>query len=165
ADFHFYISPSPGRSYATAVYDSIMAPTSSPAQSLVPSEAWAMLGRTDLEAYTSWDFPSQSAGHPDAGDASFNGVTPAGCAANLVRRRHPRLDYRRRVPRRHVHSCRVPPPRIARAAVRADRHDCPPSPPRSICVADVGASGSAFQLLPPGVQVSLHLAETGWGIE
>jgi len=45
-----------------------------------------MLGRTDLEAYTSWDFPSQSAGHPDAGDASFNGVTPAGCAANLVRR-------------------------------------------------------------------------------
>ncbi len=69
-----------------AVYDSIMAPTSSPAQSLVPSEAWAMLGRTDLEAYTSWDFPSQSAGHPDAGDASFNGVTPAGCAANLVRR-------------------------------------------------------------------------------
>ncbi|TMA05830.1 MAG: hypothetical protein E6J93_02680 [Methanobacteriota archaeon] len=63
-----------------------MAPTSSPAQSLVPSEAWAMLGRTDLEAYTSWDFPSQSAGHPDAGDASFNGVTPAGCAANLVRR-------------------------------------------------------------------------------
>jgi len=45
-----------------------------------------MLGRTDLEAYTTWDFPSQSAGHPDAGDASFNGVTPAGCAANLVRR-------------------------------------------------------------------------------
>jgi len=45
-----------------------------------------MLGRTDLEAYTSWDFPSQAAGHPDAGDASFNGVTPAGCAANLVRR-------------------------------------------------------------------------------
>lgn len=45
-----------------------------------------MLGRTDLEAYTSWDFPTQSAGHPDAGDASFNGVTPSGCAANLVRR-------------------------------------------------------------------------------
>jgi len=45
-----------------------------------------MLGRTDLEAYTTWDFPTQSAGHPDAGDASFNGVTPAGCAANIVRR-------------------------------------------------------------------------------
>ena len=45
-----------------------------------------MLGRTDLEAYTTWDFPTQSAGHPDAGDASFNGVTPAGCVANLVRR-------------------------------------------------------------------------------
>src|SRR3989454_11599599 len=45
-----------------------------------------MLGRTDLEAYTTWDFPSQSAGHPDAGDASFNGVPPAGCAANMVRR-------------------------------------------------------------------------------
>ena len=45
-----------------------------------------MLGRTDLEAYTSWDFPSQASGHADAGDASFNGVTPAGCAANLVRR-------------------------------------------------------------------------------
>ncbi len=26
-----------------------------------------MLGRTDLEAYTTWDFPTQSAGHPDAG--------------------------------------------------------------------------------------------------
>jgi len=63
-----------------------MAPTASPAQSVVPAEAWEMLGRTDLEAYTSWDFPSQAAGHPDAGDASFNGVTPAGCAANLVRR-------------------------------------------------------------------------------
>ena len=37
-----------------------------------------MLGRIDLEAYTTWDFASQSAGHPDAGDASFNGVTPAG---------------------------------------------------------------------------------------
>jgi len=63
-----------------------MALTASPAQSVVPAEAWEMLGRTDLEAYTSWDFPSQAAGHPDAGDASFNGVTPAGCAANLVRR-------------------------------------------------------------------------------
>src|SRR2546425_7643690 len=64
----------------------MMAPTSSHPPSPVPAEAWAMLGRTDLEAYTSWDFPSQAAGHPDAGDASFNGVTPAGCAANLVRR-------------------------------------------------------------------------------
>src|SRR5467141_1842789 len=63
-----------------------MAPTASHPQSQVPSEAWEMLGRTDLEAYTSWDFPSQAAGHPDAGDSSFNGVTPAGCAANLVRR-------------------------------------------------------------------------------
>ncbi|HEX9566982.1 MAG TPA: hypothetical protein VGA48_05230 [Thermoplasmata archaeon] len=45
-----------------------------------------MLGRTDLEPYTTWDFPSQSDGHPGAGDASFNGVTPALCAVNLVRR-------------------------------------------------------------------------------
>src|SRR5256712_10173290 len=64
----------------------MMAPTPSSAPSSVPAEAWAMLGRTDLEAYTTWDFPTQSAGHPDAGDASFNGVTPAGCAANIVRR-------------------------------------------------------------------------------
>jgi SAM-dependent methyltransferase len=63
-----------------------MAPTPSPDRSPVPSEAWAMLGRNDLEAYTTWDFPSQSTGHPHAGDASFNGVTPAACAANLVRR-------------------------------------------------------------------------------
>ena len=45
-----------------------------------------MLGRRDLEASTCWDFPTQSDGHLGAGDASFNGVTPAGCAANLVRR-------------------------------------------------------------------------------
>src|SRR2546428_10710508 len=63
-----------------------MALTASPAQSVVPAEAWEMLGRTDLEAYTSWDFPSQAAGHPGGGDASFNGVTPAGCAANMVGR-------------------------------------------------------------------------------
>src|SRR2546426_6294930 len=62
------------------------APPSSHPPPPAPAEAWAMLGRTDLEAYTTWDFPSQSAGHTDAGDASFNGVTPAGCAANLVRR-------------------------------------------------------------------------------
>src|SRR2546425_6177933 len=64
----------------------MMASTGSPAPSPIPAEAWAMLGRTDLEAYTTWDFPTQSAGHRDAGDASFNGVTPAGCVANLVRR-------------------------------------------------------------------------------
>src|SRR2546427_11901850 len=54
--------------------------------SSVPSEAWAMLGMTDLEATTCWDFPTQSDGHPDVGDASFNGVTPARCVSNLVRR-------------------------------------------------------------------------------
>src|SRR3989442_5540032 len=64
----------------------MMAPTRSSSPSSLPAEAWAMLGRTDLEAYTTWDFPSQSGGHPDGGDASFNGVPPAGCAANLVRR-------------------------------------------------------------------------------
>ena len=45
-----------------------------------------MLGRTDLEAYTCWDFPTQSDRGACAGDATFNGVTPARCAANLVRR-------------------------------------------------------------------------------
>jgi len=55
-------------------------------QSPVPREAWAMLGRTDLEAYTCWDFPFQSDRETRAGDATFNGVTPARCAANLVRR-------------------------------------------------------------------------------
>src|SRR2546430_7120513 len=64
----------------------MMAPTSSHLPSRAPAEGWAMLGRTDREAYTTWDFPSQPAGHPEAGDASFNGVPPAGCAANLVRR-------------------------------------------------------------------------------
>src|SRR2546426_11319063 len=54
--------------------------------SSVPSEAWAMLGMTDLEATTCWDFPTQSDGHPDVGDASFNGGTPARCVSNLVRR-------------------------------------------------------------------------------
>src|SRR5438445_6916195 len=81
-----HISPSGRRSYGKATWDRMMAPTPSSAPSFVPAEAWAMLGRTDLEAYTTWDFPTQSAGHPDAGDASFNGVTPAGCAANIVRR-------------------------------------------------------------------------------
>lgn len=45
-----------------------------------------MLGRTDLEAYTCWDFPMQSDSDARAGDSTFNGVTPARCAANLVRR-------------------------------------------------------------------------------
>jgi DNA methylase len=63
-----------------------MALVSAPLHSLVPPEAWAMLGRTDLEAYTCWDFPTQSDRGAPAGDAAFNGVTPARCAANLVRR-------------------------------------------------------------------------------
>jgi len=63
-----------------------MAPTASLAPSPVPAEAWAMLGRTDLEAYTCWDFPTQSDSGARAGDASFNGVTPARSAENLVRR-------------------------------------------------------------------------------
>ncbi len=63
-----------------------MALASAHPRSSVPPGAWAMLGRTDLEASTCWDFPTQSDGHPRAGDASFNGVTPARCARNLVRR-------------------------------------------------------------------------------
>ncbi len=45
-----------------------------------------MLGRSDLEPYTTWDFPDQGAGTARFGDASFNGVTPALCVLNLVRR-------------------------------------------------------------------------------
>lgn len=45
-----------------------------------------MLGRADLEAYTCWDFPTQSDRECEGGDALYNGVTPARCAANLVRR-------------------------------------------------------------------------------
>jgi len=63
-----------------------MALASPRVHSPVPREAWAMLGRTDLEAYTCWDFPFQSDRETRAGDATFNGVTPARCAANLVRR-------------------------------------------------------------------------------
>lgn len=63
-----------------------MALASSSALLPVSPEAWAMLGRTDLEAYTCWDFPTQSDPGARAGDASFNGVTPARCAANLIRR-------------------------------------------------------------------------------
>ena len=63
-----------------------MALASPRVDSAVSPEAWTMLGRTDLEASTCWDFPTQSDGHRKAGDASFNGVTPARCAANLIRR-------------------------------------------------------------------------------
>src|SRR3989454_12732872 len=63
-----------------------VAPPSPPPPPPAPAGGWAMLGRTDREAYTTWYSPSQSAGHPEAGDAAFNGVPPAGCAANLVRR-------------------------------------------------------------------------------
>jgi SAM-dependent methyltransferase len=45
-----------------------------------------MLGSRDLEAYTLWDFPDQGSGPVAYGDHSFNGVTPAGCVTNLVRR-------------------------------------------------------------------------------
>ncbi len=45
-----------------------------------------MLGCSDLESYTVWDFPDQGAGATHFGDASFNGVTPALCVLNLVRR-------------------------------------------------------------------------------
>lgn len=45
-----------------------------------------MLGCADLEPYTTWDFPDQGGGSLRYGDASFNGVTPALCAVNLVRR-------------------------------------------------------------------------------
>ena len=45
-----------------------------------------MLGVRDLEAYTLWDFPEQAWGKGSYGDSSFNGVTPAACAVNLVRR-------------------------------------------------------------------------------
>ena len=45
-----------------------------------------MLGCSDLEPYTAWDFPDQGAGTARYGDATFNGVTPALAALNLVRR-------------------------------------------------------------------------------
>ncbi len=45
-----------------------------------------MLGASDLEPYTAWDFPDQSAGRMRYGDATFNGVTPALAVLNLVRR-------------------------------------------------------------------------------
>ncbi len=45
-----------------------------------------MLGCADLEPYTAWDFANQGAGSTPFGDATFNGVTPALCVVNLVRR-------------------------------------------------------------------------------
>ncbi len=45
-----------------------------------------MLGCSDLEPYTAWDFPDQRGGTTRFGDASFNGVTPSPCAVNLIRR-------------------------------------------------------------------------------
>lgn len=45
-----------------------------------------MLGCKDLEAYTLWDFPDQGSDEVAYGDRRFNGVTPAGCVTNLVRR-------------------------------------------------------------------------------
>jgi SAM-dependent methyltransferase len=55
-------------------------------ESQVSEEAWAMLGCKDLEAYTLWDFPDQGSAEVSYGDRRFNGVTPAGCVTNLVRR-------------------------------------------------------------------------------
>jgi len=45
-----------------------------------------MLGAADLEAYTVWDFPDQGSATVRYGDPHFNGVTPALCAVNLIRR-------------------------------------------------------------------------------
>lgn len=49
-------------------------------------EAWAALGRSDLEPSTCWDFPDQGSRALRFGDPGFNGVTPVGCVVNLVRR-------------------------------------------------------------------------------
>src|SRR2546425_417334 len=153
--------------------------------SSVSSEAWAMLGKTDLEATTCWDFPTQSEGDPDAGDPSFNGVTPARCVSNLVPRTAvlrtdgarlgrgparaatgwcPRVDHRRRVPRWRLHPGRIPPSLGLVTRLRGPRHGRPRSPPRPLCVPPVGAPGPSVQLLPSGLQVPLHPEETGWGI-
>jgi len=56
------------------------------AASVVSPEAWMALGRADLEPTTLWDFPDQGSSRVRFGDPSFNGVTPADAAANLVRR-------------------------------------------------------------------------------
>lgn len=56
------------------------------ARTQVPDGAWAALGRADLEASTLWDFPAQAPPGARFGDPAFNGVTPAGCVANVVRR-------------------------------------------------------------------------------
>jgi len=52
----------------------------------VSPEAWASLGRSGLEPSTCWDFSHQSSPGLRLGNARFNGVTPAGCVVNLVRR-------------------------------------------------------------------------------
>jgi len=54
--------------------------------SRVHAEAWAALGRSDLEPSTCWDFPDQGSRGLRLGDPAFNGVTPVGCVVNLVRR-------------------------------------------------------------------------------
>src|SRR5438132_766426 len=84
--FTFTHPPLPSALITHAGDGEAMALASVHTRSSVPPGAWAMLGRTDLEASTCWDFPTQADGHPRAGDASFNGVTPARCAGNLVRR-------------------------------------------------------------------------------
>jgi len=52
----------------------------------IAPEAWDALGRVDLEPTTCWDFADQGSSEVRFGDAAFNGVTPAGCVVNLVRR-------------------------------------------------------------------------------
>lgn len=52
----------------------------------VSNEAWRALGRADLESTTCWDFPDQGTRGGSFGDPAFNGVTPAACVINLVRR-------------------------------------------------------------------------------
>lgn len=52
----------------------------------IPPGAWASLARSDLEPSTLWDFPDQGLGDLPAGDPAFQGVTPARCALNVVRR-------------------------------------------------------------------------------
>lgn len=54
--------------------------------SLVSPSAWTALGRVDLEPSTCWDFPDQGSYVVRYGDPGFNGVTPARCVENLVRR-------------------------------------------------------------------------------
>src|SRR5207244_2842966 len=71
--FTFTHPPLPSALIPHAGDGEAMALASVHTRSSVPPGAWAMLGRTDLEASTCWDFPTQADGHPRAGDASFNG--------------------------------------------------------------------------------------------